>query len=136
MKPKLSVIIPIGPGRRIEAISSLEKQTEKVVKAGKALRDARNKAMKDYNYSFRDLYRVLEKGKHPINDLQNALDKAVIDAYGFDEKKDLLAQLLELNLSVAEKEKQGKPVQAPGLPDFVKDKKKFVSGDCVRFVRQ
>ena len=30
MKPKLSVIIPIGPGRRIEAISSLEKQTEKV----------------------------------------------------------------------------------------------------------
>jgi len=49
------------------------------------------------------------------------------------EKKDLLTQPLELNLAVAEKEKQNKPVQSPGLPDFVKDKKKFISDDCVRF---
>lgn len=110
-----------------------ERQIEKVAKSAKTLRDARNKAMKEYNYSFRDLYRVLEKGAHAINDLQKELDKTVIEAYGFEEKKDLLTQLLELNLAVAEKEKQGKPVQAPGLPDFIKDKKKFVSEDCVKF---
>ena len=60
-------------------------QIENVAKASKALRDARNKAMKDYNYSFRDLYRILEKpGKNEINDLQNELNEAVIDAYNFD----------------------------------------------------
>ena len=112
-----------------------QKQIEIVAKASKALRDARNKAMKDFNYSLRDLYRTMEQpGKNPIKDLHTELDKAVMDAYGFDEKKDLLTQLLELNLAVAEKEKKGKPVQSPGLPDFVKDKTKFVSEDCVRFV--
>jgi len=111
-----------------------QKQIEKVAAAAKALRDARNKAMKDYVMSLRDLYRIIEKpGKNEIRELHEALDKAVMEAYGFDEKKDLLTQLLELNLAVAEKEKQNKPVQAPGLPAFVKDRKKFVSGDCVRW---
>ena len=110
-----------------------QKQIEKVAKASKALRDARNKAMNDYHYSLRDLYRVLEQRGNPINDLQHALDKAVMEAYDFDEKKDLLTQLLELNLQVAEKEKRQEKVQAPGLPDWVKNREKFVSGDCVRF---
>jgi hypothetical protein len=75
----------------------------------------------------------LEKpGKNPINDLQAALDKAVMEAYGFDEEKDLLTQLLELNKQVHEKEKRKEKVQSPGLPDWVKNKEKFVSEDCVR----
>ena len=114
--------------------SPTQKQIEKIAAAAKTLRDVRNKAMKDYNYSLRDLYRVLEKpGKNAINDLQKELDNAVMEAYGFDEKKDLLSQLLELNLQVAEKEKRQEKVQAPGLPDWVKNKEKFVSDDCVRF---
>ena len=62
-----------------------------------------------------------------------ALDKAVLEAYGFDEKKDILSQLLALNLSVAEKENKKEKVQPPGLPDFVKIKEEYVSEDCVRF---
>jgi hypothetical protein len=45
-----------------------------------------------------------------------ALDAAVLAAYGFDPEKDLLAQLLELNLTVAAREKQNLPVTAPGVP--------------------
>ena len=84
--------------------------------------------------SLRDLYRLLEQpGKNPIKDLQTALDKAVLEAYGFSDKEDILTQLLALNLSVAEKEKKGDKVQSPGLPEFVKDKDSYVSDDCVRF---
>ncbi len=84
--------------------------------------------------SLRDLYRLLEQpGKNPIKDLHTELDKAVMEAYGFIDKKDILAQLLALNLSVAEKEKKGEKVQAPGLPEWVKNKEQYVTDDCVRF---
>jgi hypothetical protein len=111
-----------------------EAQIKKVTIASKALRDGRNKAMKDHVMSLRDLYRLLEQpGKNPIKDLQANLDKAVMEAYGFNEDADLLAQLLALNLQVAQNEKEGKPVQPPGLPEFVKNKEDYVSDDCVRF---
>ena len=71
--------------------------------------------------------------QYPIIDLHASLDKAVTEAYGFNEKEDVLAQLLALNLQVARNEKEGKPVQPPGLPAFVKNKEDYVSGDCVRF---
>jgi len=41
--------------------------------------------------------------------------------------------LLPLNLDVAQNEKEGKPVQPPGLPEFVKNKEEYVSDECVRF---
>jgi len=109
-------------------------QIKKVAIASKAFRGARNKTMKENKMSLRDLYRLLEQpGKNPIKDLHTNLDKAVMEAYGFNEKEDLLAQLLALNLQVAQNEKEGKPVQAPGLPAFVKNKEEYVSDDCVRF---
>ncbi len=109
-------------------------QLRKVAIASKALRDARNKAMKEHVMTLRDVYRLLERpGKNPIKDLHIALDKAVMEVYGFNEKNDVLAQLLELNFQVAQNEKEGKSVQPPGLPDFIKNKEEFVSDDCVRF---
>jgi hypothetical protein len=39
--------------------------------------------------------------------LQEELDKAVAVAYGFSENDDVLAQLLALNKSIAEQEKDG-----------------------------
>jgi type I restriction-modification system DNA methylase subunit len=111
-----------------------EAQIKKVAITSKAFRDARNKAMKDNKISLRDLYRLLEQpGKNPIKDLHANLDKAVMEAYSFNEQEDLLAQLLALNLQVAQNEKEGKPVQPPGLPEFVKNEEEYVSGDCVRF---
>jgi hypothetical protein len=110
------------------------KQIAAVAKAAKALRDARNQAMQAHHMSLRDLYRLLEQpGKNPIKDLHTALDKAVIEAYGFDANKDLLTQLLELNLQVAEAEAKEQKVQGPGLPATVKNKQEFISPDCVTF---
>ena len=81
----------------------------------------------------RAVYRTLElPGKHPLKDAHAALDAAVLAAYGFDAKKDLLAQLLELNLSVADREKQGLKVTAPGVPPSYPDAKKLVTEDCIR----
>lgn len=110
------------------------KQVEAVAKAAKALRDARNTVMEKYEYSLRDLYRLIEQpGKNPIKDLHAALDQAVLSAYGFKANKDILQQLLDLNHVVAAKEAAGEKVQAPGLPKVVKDKSKFITDDCVRF---
>ena len=38
------------------------------------------------------------------------LDQLVMQAYGFSEDDDILSKLLELNLELAEREKQGLPV--------------------------
>ena len=65
----------------------------------------------------RALYRTLElPGANPLKDAHAALDAAVLAAYGLSAKKDLLAQLLELNLSVAEHIETGEPVTPPGIP--------------------
>ena len=42
--------------------------------------------------------------------LHAKLDKLVLQAYGFSEDDDILSKLLELNLQLAEREKQGLPV--------------------------
>lgn len=109
-------------------------QIEEVAKASKALRDGRNQIMAENKMSLRDIYRLMEKpGKNPVRDLQNALDRAVTEAYGFDERADLLEQLLNLNHQIACREQKGEPVIAPGLPDWFKNKEKLISDDCVRF---
>ena len=111
-----------------------QKQVEKVAEAAMKLHRERTKTLKEHNMSLRDLYRLLEQpGKNPIRDLHAALDKAVMEAYGFDEKKDLLSQLLALNLSIAAREEQKEKVQAPGWPEQCKGKEKFITDDCVRF---
>jgi hypothetical protein len=40
-------------------------------------------------------------GANPLKDAHAALDAAVLTAYGFSAKKDLLKQLLDLNQQVA-----------------------------------
>jgi type II restriction/modification system DNA methylase subunit YeeA len=94
-----------------------EAQIKKVAIAAQTFHKERTTALNRHGYSLRDLYRVLEQpGENLIKDLQLALDKAVIEAYGFSDKGDILAQLLALNLSIAEKEKKGEKVQTQGLP--------------------
>lgn len=81
----------------------------------------------------RAVYRTLElPKKHPLKDAHAALDAAVLAAYGFDAKKDLLAQLLELNLTVSAAEKSGKTVTAPGVPPSYGDPKKLITEDCIK----
>jgi len=55
-----------------------------------------------------------QPGRSRLRDLHEALDRAVLDVYGFDPDEDLLAQILALNLSVAEVEQAGGAVRGPG----------------------
>jgi type I restriction-modification system DNA methylase subunit len=113
-------------------------QIEKVAQAAVALRNARNEYMQKNKLSLRDLYRTLEKpGKNPIRDLHTALDKAVIEAYGFEPEYDLLEQLLELNESIAWKEECNEEVQGPGIPKtYTGDISKLVTEDCVEYIEK
>ena len=78
-------------------------------------------------------YGALElPGANPLKDAHAALDAAVLAAYGFSAKKDLLTQLLALNLAVAAKIEKGEAVVAPGAPKNFPDPKKLVTEDCIR----
>lgn len=108
-----------------------------VAKAGLAIRAIRDEHLPKTKGGLRALYRTLElHGKSPLKDAHAALDAAVLGAYGFNAKKDLLAQLLALNLAIAAKEKRGEAVTAPGVPgSFIEaggDAGALVTGDCVR----
>lgn len=81
----------------------------------------------------RAVYRTLElPGRHPLRDAHADLDAAVLDAYGFSAKKDLLKQLLDLNHEMAEKEKAGEEVTAPGVPPSCGDAKSLITDDCIQ----
>jgi len=56
----------------------------------------------------------------------------VRDARGFSSKKDLLAQLLELNLAVAQRLDNAQPVTSPGIPATFPNPETLVSDDCIR----
>ena len=110
-------------------------QIKEVAKLAKKFRAIRNEVMSRHQYSLRDLYRLIEQhGKNPIKDLQNELDDAVREAYGFNKSKDILQQLLDLNFKVADKELKGEKVQAPGLPDFIENKNEYITIDCVEYI--
>ena len=78
-------------------------------------------------------YRTLElPGKNPLKDAHAALDTAVLAAYGFSPMKDLLAQLLDLNLAVAGHIADGQQVTAPGLPPSFPNPSRLITDDCIR----
>ena len=91
------------------------------------------RALHNLKGGLRALYRTLEfPGANSLKDAHAAPDAAVLTAYRFAAKKDLLAQLLELNLAVAQRIENGEPVTAPGIPaDFPKPES-LVSEDCIR----
>jgi hypothetical protein len=106
-----------------------------VASAAVAVRRVQSEALKvtaGGKGGLRAVYRTLElPGRHPLKDAHAALDAAVLVAYGFDPKRDLLAQLLELNLTVAGLERQGKAVTAPGVPGSSGDATGLITDDCI-----
>ncbi len=81
----------------------------------------------------RAVYRTLElPGKNPLKDAHAAPGAAVLAAYGFSPKGDLLAQLLELNLTVAARLDNNQQVTAPGLPPSFPDPQRLITDDCIR----
>jgi len=113
--------------------SSSPAQINAVAEAARELRQVRETALRLISGGLRSLYRTLElPGKNPLRDAHSALDAAVLAAYGFSRKKDLLAQLLALNLEVARREKAGELVTAPGIPPGYPDPARLVTEDCIR----
>jgi len=109
------------------------KQIDAVAAAARELRAVRAAALPKMKGGLRALYRTLElPGANPLKDAHAALDAAVLAAYGFSAKKDLLAQLLALNQEVAAKIEKGEPVTAPGVPKNYPDAQKLVTEDCIR----
>jgi hypothetical protein len=104
-----------------------------VAEAARELRRVRAEALRNLKGGLRALYRTLElPGANPLKDAHAALDAAVLAAYGFDPKADLLAQLLALNLEVAAKIERGEPVTAPGIPPGYPEPHALVTEDCLR----
>jgi hypothetical protein len=72
--------------------SATAKQIDAVAEAGRELRRFRAEWLPKLDGGLRALYRTLElPGANPLKDAHAALDAAVMDAYGFSAKKDLLA---------------------------------------------
>jgi hypothetical protein len=112
------------------------KQVQAVADAGREIRRVRAEALASritkIRGGLRALYRTLEfPGANPLKDAHAALDAAVLAAYGFSAKNDLLAQLLALNLEVANKIEHGEPVTAPGAPKNYPDARKLATDDCI-----
>ena len=109
------------------------KQVRDVAAAAQRLRLVRAGALQDLKGGLRALYRTLElPGANPLKDAHAALDAAVLAAYGFSAKKDLLAQLLALNLEVAARIERGEPVTAPGIPPGYPEPQSLVTQDCIQ----
>jgi hypothetical protein len=109
------------------------KHIEAVAEAGRAVRKVRAENLPKIKGGLRALYRTLElPGANPLKDAHAELDAAVLAAYGFSAKKDLLAQLLELNLDVARRIDAGETVVAPGIPPDYPHPKKLVTDDCIQ----
>ena len=104
-----------------------------VAEAGREVRRVRDDALTKIQGGLRAVYRSVElPGKHPLKEAQAALDSAVLAAYGFPRKGDVLAQLLALNLEVSRREKAGEPATAPGIPSGYPDPSRLVTDDCIR----
>ena len=94
-----------------------------VVDVVQRLIDFRDERLAD-GISLEAQYKSLrDPGRNALRDLQNELDKAVAVAYGFSEDDDVLAQLLALNQSIAEQEKDGlTEPRRPGNEGFARTK--------------
>ena len=106
-----------------------------VAHAGRALHEYRRQEMErsESGLNLRDMYRTLElPGTNPLRDLHEALDAAVLAAYGFDPDRDILEQLLALNLEVAAKIEAGEPVTAPGIPPDYPEPAELISDGCIQ----
>ncbi len=109
------------------------KQIDAVATAGCEIRRIRAETLPNIKGGLRALYRTLElPGANPLKDAHAALDAAVLDAYGFNPKKDLLAQLLALNHTVAARIEANEPVTSPGIPGSYPNRTGLITSDCIQ----
>jgi hypothetical protein len=109
------------------------KAVQAIAEAARRVRRIRADTLETHKGGLRALYRSLElPGASPLKDAHAALDEAVLAAFGFSGRKDLLAQLLALNLDVAARIERGELVTAPGAPSNFPDHASLITTDCIR----
>jgi len=107
-------------------------QVNAVAEAGREVRRVRSEMLPNIKGGLRGLYRMLElPGKNPLKDAHTTLDDVVFNTYGFSVKKDLLTQLLELNLRIAELIDARQPVTGPGIPQNYPVPSSLITDDCI-----
>ncbi len=103
-----------------------------VAAAGRKIRSIRAEAIAGKSGGLRAVYQALElPGAHPLRVAHAELDAAVIEAYGFSARKDILQQLLDLNGECVIAEGAGQAVTAPGIPAGTKNVKALLTNDCL-----
>ncbi len=108
------------------------KQVRQVAEAARTLQSVRTTALATVAGGLRALYETISlPGKNPLKDAHARLDKAVLDAYGFSSKKDLLQQILDLNKTVAARIDAAAPVVGPGIPNGYPDPSDLISVDAI-----
>lgn len=92
--------------------STKAKQTiEKIRATMQELHQYRSQQMEKKQCGITKLYNELfHEPASQLYKLHAKLDQLVMQAYGFSEDDDILSKLLELNMQLAEREKQGLPV--------------------------
>ena len=106
-------------------------QIDAVAKAGRHLRQVRDQALQHLEGGLRALYRTLDlPGKNPLKDAHAALDAAVIKAYKFSARQELLDQLLQLNYSITNQISAGTSVNGPGVPSHYSNPTHLITSDA------
>jgi len=108
-----------------------KQQVAAVAEAAVTLRRVRTSAP-SVKGGLRGIYNSLAlPGANPLKDAHRDLDDAVIAAYGFNKRKDLLKQLIDLNKKMSELIKDGKPVVGPGIPPGYPNPGRLITSDCM-----
>lgn len=90
---------------------------EKIRQGMTGLNTYRNALMLERNCGITDLYNAyVEEPASQLAKLHAALDALVLKAYGWSSNDDLLSNLLDLNLELAEREAAGEAVVGPWAP--------------------
>jgi hypothetical protein len=104
-------------------------QVKAVASCARELRAVREEALGKMTGGLRALYKTLElPGINPLKDAHDALDAAVMAAYGFTPTEDILTQILELNSAIC----ADRNARGPGAPFDLFAKNELVSDDFIR----
>ncbi|WP_288369869.1 DNA methyltransferase [uncultured Marinobacter sp.] len=111
--------------------SPSEQDVRAVAEAAKEVRQIRQSSANN-NVNLQELYRTLDlPGKSPLKDAHEKLDAAVLQAYGFAAKRDLLQQLLNLNVLCSQEISAGRSPAGPGIPLSVSNPDSLISDDFI-----
>lgn len=90
---------------------------QQIRQAMTSLNDYRNQVMVAKNWGITDLYNAyFHEPASQLAKLHKALDALVLKAYGWKASEELLSNLLDLNLELAEREANGEAVVGPWAP--------------------